>query len=114
MGIFLLIFLNQNSWGNITLHDIIIQYAQAYGPKALFINVNCSTGLPLYHAIKNSIAYAYPTMEPVARSILFIFSRVLTVIICSMLNTLRTIMSTVETMPNPEKIAPATKYGGKI
>jgi len=35
-------FLNQNSCGEITLQEIIIQYAQAYGPNALLIKVNCS------------------------------------------------------------------------
>ncbi len=64
--------------------------------------------------MKNSIAYAYPTIIPVASNILFIFSRCPMVIMCCMLNAFLTMIKTVETIPNPEKIAPATKYGGKI
>ena len=37
IGILVLSFLNQKNWGDITLHETIIQYAHAYGPKALFI-----------------------------------------------------------------------------
>jgi hypothetical protein len=36
----------------------MIQYAHAYGPNARFWNANDSYGLPPYHAMKNSIAYA--------------------------------------------------------
>ena len=34
--------LNQKIWGVITLHDTMIQYAQAYCPKARFTNANDS------------------------------------------------------------------------
>src|SRR3954463_4485968 len=36
------------------------------------------------------------------------------VMMCSRLKSLRAIVISVMTMPKPEKIAPATKYGGKI
>ena len=42
----------------ITLQLIIVQYAHAYGPNARFMNAKRSYGLPLYQAMKNSIAYA--------------------------------------------------------
>jgi glutamine synthetase len=51
---FLLFDSNQNTWGVRTLQDIIIQYAQAYGPNALFTNANPSYSFPEYHAMKNS------------------------------------------------------------
>ena len=64
--------------------------------------------------MKNSIEYAYPTMQPVSRMILFMLSRWRRVIRFFNPNISRAGMASVTTMANPEKIAPATKYGGKI
>src|SRR5438105_1217823 len=64
--------------------------------------------------MKNSQAYAYPTTEPVVRMILFMFSRCLIVIRLCRFKLQRAMISSVITQANPEKIAPATKYGGKI
>src|SRR4029077_12497840 len=49
---------DQNTWGAATLQDTIVQYAQAYGPNARLMKTNPSAGFPLYHEMKNSIAYA--------------------------------------------------------
>src|SRR5262245_53035248 len=62
--------LNQWSCGMRTLHVIIVQYAQAYCPKARFTNAKPSYSPPEYQAMKNSIPYAYPTIRPVAMMIL--------------------------------------------
>src|SRR5579883_566574 len=62
--------LNQKNCGVITLHEIMIQYDQAKGPNARLMKVKPSYGLAPYHAMKNSIAYAYPTIVPVAKVIL--------------------------------------------
>ena len=51
-------FLNQNTCGTTTFGITISSQAQLYGPSARFIKWNCSFGLPLYQAMKNSIAYA--------------------------------------------------------
>ena len=64
--------------------------------------------------MKNSVRYAKPTIKPVTRMILFMSSRWCIVIRCSSAKALRRIMSSVITIAKPEKIAPATKYGGKI
>src|SRR5579872_3544728 len=64
--------------------------------------------------MKNSQAYAYPTIDPVTRMILFIFSRCLMVMRFWRFNVHRAMSSSVITHANPENIAPATKYGGKI
>src|SRR5437667_5637322 len=64
--------------------------------------------------MKNSIAYAYPTIEPVANVTLHINSTWRTVITSSSLKSLRNGRISVSTMPKPEKMAPATKYGGKM
>ncbi len=53
-------------------------------------------------------------MLPVARMILFMFSRWCLVMICSSPNHLRAGIRIVPTMAKPENTAPATKYGGKI
>ncbi len=44
------------------------------GPNARLMKANCSYGLPLYQAMKNSVAYAKPTIMPVASMILHIAS----------------------------------------
>ena len=43
-------------------------------PNARFINANPSYELAPYHAMKNSIEYAYPTILPVAKVILQMLS----------------------------------------
>ena len=48
--------LNQKSCGESTLQVTIVQYAHQYGPNARLMNVNCSNGLWLHQAMKNSIA----------------------------------------------------------
>ena len=53
-------------------------------------------------------------MQPVANVTLHMTSMCRIVITSSSLHMLRSGMSNVSTIPNPEKIAPATKYGGKI
>ena len=50
-----LIFLNQNNWGEITLQVIIDQYAHQYGPNILLTKAYCSAATPEYQAIKNSV-----------------------------------------------------------
>ena len=42
IGMLVRAFLNQKIWGLITLQLIMIQYAQAYGPRARFRNVKSS------------------------------------------------------------------------
>ncbi len=48
-------FLNQKNCGIITLHETMIQYAQAYCPNMRLTNANDSYIAPLYHAVKNSM-----------------------------------------------------------
>ena len=75
MTMLLRAFLNQKICGVITLQLTIIQYAQLYGPNARLMKAKDSYSSPLYHAMKNSIVYAYPTIEPVNKMILHMFSR---------------------------------------
>jgi len=107
-------FLDQKSCGLMTLHDIMIQYAHQYWPNARLMKAKLSYSLPEYHAMKNSMPYAYPTRVPVSRMILFMFSMCLTVMMCLRPSHARAGKASVCTMAKPEKIAPATKYGGKI
>ena len=53
-------------------------------------------------------------MQPVSSMILAMFSRWRIVMMSSILNRTRQISIRVMTMAKPEKMAPATKYGGKI
>ena len=46
---------NQKTCGTSTLHDTMIQYAQAYCPNARLRNANDSYIDPLYQAMKNSM-----------------------------------------------------------
>ena len=64
--------------------------------------------------MKNSIEYAKPTIEPVKRMILHMFSMWRIVIKFFNPHNSRAGIASVNTMAKPEKIAPATKYGGKI
>src|SRR5258706_15176224 len=100
---------DQNTWGVATLQNTIVQYAQAYGPNARLMNTNPSAGFPLYHEMKNSIAYAYPTIMPVASRILHMFSRWSGVITSFSPNHWRHGTASASTISNPPKIAPATK-----
>ena len=61
--ILVLSFLNHINCGEKTLQLIIAQYAQAYGPVALFKNAYCSYSTPEYHAMNNSVIYATPTVS---------------------------------------------------
>ncbi len=65
---------DQNNCGVITLQVIILQYAHQYGPVARLMNAYCSYSTPEYQAMKNSVRYATPTIDPVSRMILFIIS----------------------------------------
>ena len=58
--------------------------------------------------------YATPTIEPVTIITMFMYSMCLMVMYASIFTTLRMTRSRVCTIAKPEKIAPATKYGGKI
>src|SRR5690554_4153898 len=78
------------------------------------MNAYCSYWTPEYQAIKNSVMYAKPTIVPVRRMTMFIFSRWPIVIRFSRLYTRLAITISVTTIAKPEKMAPATKYGGKI
>ena len=49
-------FLNQKNCGETTLQEIIVQYAHAVGTERAVDEGECSYGLPLYQAMKNSIA----------------------------------------------------------
>src|SRR5215211_13676 len=67
-----------------------------------------------YQAINNSVRYAQPTIEPVSTITLFITSMCSMVIYSSSANTFLVTNKSVCTMAKPEKMAPATKYGGKM
>src|ERR1700730_15677356 len=64
--------------------------------------------------MNSSVRYAIPTMEPVKTITLFITSICSRVIYSSSFSTFLVTTSNVCTMANPEKMAPATKYGGKM
>src|SRR6476620_3649477 len=64
--------------------------------------------------MNNSVRYAIPTIEPVSTITLFITSICSIVIYSSSPNTFLVTTNSVCTIAKPEKIAPATKYGGKI
>ena len=64
--------------------------------------------------MKNSCAYAQPTIEPVASMILHIAPMCSCLMMCWRLNRNRSGIRSVSTIAKPEKMAPATKYGGKI
>src|SRR5439155_11738231 len=106
--------LNQKNCGISTLLPTIRKYAHQNGPNARDTNVNCSNGLPEYHAMKNSVPYARPTIMPVASMILHIAPMWSCLMMCCRLNRNRSGISSVSTIAKPEKMAPATKYGGKI
>ena len=53
-------------------------------------------------------------MEPVASVTLHMMSMCRIVMMSCSLNIERSGINSVSTMPKPEKIAPATKYGGKM
>src|SRR6476660_3534201 len=73
-----------------------------------------SASLPLNHATNHSDIYAQPTTREVNRPSLAAASGWLIVTWCLRPNHFRIGMMIVKTIPMPEKIAPATKYGGKI
>ena len=64
--------------------------------------------------MKNSVVYAYPTIEPVNKIILHMFSRCRIVMNSFRPHNCLAGIARVITIAKPEKIAPATKYGGKI
>src|SRR5664279_6331849 len=78
------------------------------------MNVKLSNGLPEYQAMKNSVPYASPTIMPVASMILHIAWMWACLMMCCRLNKNRSGSSNVNTIAKPLKMAPATKYGGKI
>src|ERR1041385_7611732 len=92
----------------------MIHAAHAHCPNTRFQKYSCSTRLPLIHATWNSVKYARPTTDNVNKQSFAAASRSLSVMLCSSLNALRSGMTIVNTIPMPEKMAPATKYGGKI
>src|SRR5262245_25155576 len=69
---------------------------------------------PEYQAMKNSTAYEPPTIMPNPSIILHIASMCASLMMWFRLKILRAGSIRVSTIANPEKIAPATKYGGKI
>src|SRR5215510_11515557 len=107
-------FLSQNTCGTSTLQLTIRKYAHQNGPNARLMKVKLSNMLPEYQAMKNSVAYARPTIMPVPSMILQPASTCSSLMMCFRLNRWRAGISSVNTIANPEKIAPATKYGGKI
>src|SRR5204863_9752465 len=99
---FVRIFFIQSNSGRKPLQMIIVHEAHQYGPKARYQKAARSVGLPLYHAMKYSQAYAYPTIEPVSRHSCARFSKCLTVMISSRPKILRIGVRRVITMPHPE------------
>src|SRR6476659_1015641 len=57
----------KSSMGRIALHVSMIHAAHHHWPKTRFQKYDCSTSLPLYHAMKNSVRYAHPTTSDVKR-----------------------------------------------
>src|SRR5882672_3680024 len=104
----------QKNCGISTLLPTISTYAHQNGPNARDTNANFSNGLPEYHAMKNSIPYASPTIMPVASMIRHIAWMCSCLMMCCRLNRYRSGNIRVSTIAKPEKIASATKYGGKI
>src|SRR5258708_13198630 len=105
---FVRIFLIQSNSGRKPLQMIIVHVAHQYGPKARYQKAARSGGLPLYHAMKYSQAYAYPTIEPVRSHSLARFSKCFTVMISSRPNILRIAVRRVITLPPPQKPPPPT------
>src|SRR4029078_11704497 len=104
----------QNACGTSTWQLIIRKYDHQNGPNARLTNANRSNRLPEYQAMNSSVPYARPTIMPVPSMILQAASTCSSLMMCFKLNRWRAGMSSVNTIANPEKIAPATKYGGKI
>src|SRR4029078_7887683 len=73
-----------------------------------------SASLPLNHATNHSDMYAQPTTREVKRHSLAAASRWLIVTSCLRPTHYLIGMMIEKTIPMPEKMAPATKYGGKI
>src|SRR5437868_1395527 len=107
-------FFQNSASGMNTLHVIISQPVTHMGPKNRFMNTSISNGLPWYHTRKISVKYAYPTISEVNRHSLAILSKWSSVTHCSSFRNFRSGTMMVTTMPTPEKIAPATKYGAKM
>jgi hypothetical protein len=107
-------FLDQKSCGAIRLQVIIVQYAHQYGPVARLMNDEQFSSVAAVPGDEEFHDVGVADHVPVTSMILFIFSMVSIVIRCSNLNALRVMMRTFCTIAKPEKIAPATKYGGKI
>src|SRR4051812_44301330 len=78
------------------------------------MNANDSNVLPEYQAMKNSVPYARPTIMPVASMMRHIAWMCSCLMMCCRLNRNRSGSRSVSTIAKPEKMAPATKYGGKI
>src|SRR3954465_4272161 len=106
--------LDQKNCGMSTLQLTIAKEARQNGPNAGLMNVKISNGLPEYQAMKNSLAYARPTIMPVASMMRHIAWMCAWVMMCCRLNRNRSGIISVSTIAKPEKMAPATKYGGKI
>src|SRR6266850_4347629 len=108
------IFLNHRSSGRNPLQMYMVQDAHQNGPNARYQKAARSFGFPPNQAMKFSVRYENPTIEPVSRHSFARFSKCLTVMSSSRPNSVRIGVSSVITMPHPEQIAPATKYGAKI
>ena len=67
-------FRNQYNCGEITLHVIMIQYAQLYGPLNRLMKAYDSYSTPEYQLMKSSVKYATPTIEPVTMITMFMYS----------------------------------------
>src|SRR5437667_1920495 len=99
---FVRIFLNHRSSGRKPLQMYIVQDAHQNGPNARYQNAARSVGFPPNQAIKFSVRYENPTIEPVSRHSFARFSKCLTVISSSRPNSLRIGVSSVITRPHPE------------
>src|SRR3954464_7367600 len=107
-------FCEKSESGRTMLQMSMIHAAHHHWPNTRFQKYSCSTALPDIQATWNSVRYARPTTIDVKRQSFAAASMSLIVMMCSNLKNFRSGMQMVNTIPMPEKMAPATKYGGKI
>ena len=109
--------LNQNSCGMTTLQQIIAQYDQRVRTESRgSMNMNRSYALPLYQAMKSFDRRSRSRRSsPVASMTLAMFSRCrIGDEVLEAVDARGSGSASVSTIAKPEKMAPATKYGGKI
>src|SRR5688500_19483 len=107
-------FCEKSDSGKIMLQLSMIHAAHHHWPKTRFQKYACSNSFALYQATQNSIRYAHPTTIDVNSASLAAASRWLIVTMCCNRKNFRIGMMIVKTIPMPEQMAPATKYGGKM